>query len=82
MKNPSVIHSLARPGAKSGYIKFIHFQDKKVHTFASVINDMSGNRMSYFDSDPPSVDDPLKWVRSVFRDIRLKAEVIECVGDF
>lgn len=83
MKDPTVIHRLARPNAKSGKIRFIHFRDGKEHTFASVVNDMTGSRLSYFDGDAPSVDDPLTWVRSVFRDIRKKAtKVLEVIGDF
>lgn len=83
MKDNTKIHRLARPGEKSGKIRFIHFRDGKEHTFYSCVNDMSGSRLSAFDSDPPSIDDSLKWVRSVFRDIRAKAtKVLEVIGDF
>lgn len=81
MKDPTVIHSLARPNKPSGKIRFIH-SDGKEHSFYSVINDMSGSRLSAFDSDAPSIDDTLAWVKSVFRDIRKKAQVLEVVGDF
>ena len=62
-------------------IEFIHFKDKKKHVFYSCINDMSGDRLSAFDNDPPSVNDELKWVKSVLRDIKNKAiEVISYEG--
>lgn len=83
MKDNRAIHSLARPGAKSGKIRFIHFRDGKEHCFCSCVNDLSGSRLSWFDSDAPSVDDPLTWVRSVFKDIRKKStKVLEVIGDF
>jgi hypothetical protein len=63
-----------------GEIKFIH-TDGKEHIFYSYINEMSGNRLSAFDNDPPSINDPIKWVKSVFRDIRKKATVIESIGN-
>jgi hypothetical protein len=83
MKDNTAIHTLARPNTLAGQIRFIHFGDGKEHTFYSCINDLSGDRLSAFDSDPPTINDPLRWVRSVFRDIREKAtEVLEVVGDF
>lgn len=83
MEDNTAIHSLARPGVKSGKIRFIHFRDGKEHYFYSCVNDMSGNRLSAFDNDSPNIGDSLAWVESVFRDIRKKAtKVIDCIGDF
>lgn len=83
MKDNTAIHRLARPGAKSGKIRFIHFRDGKEHCFYSCVNDMSGSRLSAFDNDAPTIDDPLKWVQSVFDDIRKKStNVLEIIGDF
>jgi hypothetical protein len=82
MRDPTVIHPLARRGEKSGKIVFIDQADGKDHSFTSVINDMTGSRLSYFDNNPPSIDDSLTWVRSVFADIRKKARVKLDVGDF
>lgn len=81
MKDNTAIHKLARPNQKSGKIRFIH-KDGKEHCFYTCINDMSGNRMSAFDRDPPSINDEIAWIKSVFRDIRKKAKVIEVIGDF
>ena len=83
MKDNTAIHSLARPGIKSGKIRFIHFRDGTEHTFYTCVNDLSGSRLSWFDDDAPGVDDSLAYIKSVFKDIRKKAtKVIECIGDF
>lgn len=82
MKDNTAIHPLARPGVLSGRIDFIHFRDGKKHYFYSCVNDMTGSRLSAFDSDPPTINDDLRWVKSVFRDIRKKAtKVMSCIGD-
>ena len=65
--------------APHGVIRFVH-KDGEVHEFYSVVNELSGSRLSAFDNDPPSIDDPPEWVRSVFRDIRAKAKVLGYVG--
>lgn len=83
MKDNSAIHKLARPGEKSGKIRFIHFRDGKAHTFYTCVNDLTGSRMSWFDNNAPDVGESLSYIKTVFRDIRKKAtEVLECVGDF
>lgn len=82
MKNNTAIHKLARPNQKSGKIRFIHFRDGKEHAFYTCVNDLSGSRMSWFDNNPPDIDESLSYIRSVFKDIRKKAEVIEVIGDF
>ncbi len=82
MKDPTIIHPLAEKGEKSGKIRFIHFKDNKEHYFSSVVNSMTGDRMSYFDSDAPSVNDGIGWVKSVFKDIKKKSKVLEVIGDF
>jgi hypothetical protein len=81
MKDPSEISSLAEPGQRSGKIWFIH-SDGKEHSFYTCINSLTGSRLSAFDSEHPSIDDSVKWIRSVFRDIRKKATVIRFIGDF
>ena len=82
MKDNTSIHPLAAPHVQSGKIRFIHFRDGKEHSFYSCVNRMTGSRLSAFDSNPPTIDDPKPWIRSVFRDIRAKAKVLECIGDF
>jgi hypothetical protein len=57
-----------------GVITFIH-SDGKEHTFYSAINKLSGSRLTAFDNEPPSVDDDMPWIKSVFRSIRRKAKV-------
>lgn len=64
-----------------GVIRFIHFRDGKEHEFYSVINEMTGSRMTAFDCDPPGIDDPMPWIKSVFRDIHKKStKVLEFAG--
>jgi hypothetical protein len=81
MKDNRILHPLAQSGKPSGKIVFIHSDGTK-RSFTSCVNRLTGSRMSYFDDSAPSIDDPLKWVKSVFRDIRLKAKVLHSIGDF
>ncbi len=76
-----LINPLARHGAKSGMIKFIH-KDGKEHAFYTCVNDLSGSRLSWFDNNAPDVDESLAYIKSVFKDIRKKAKVIQEMGDF
>ena len=62
-----------------GVISFIH-SDGTTHVFSSGINSLSGSRLSAFDSNAPSIDDSMKWVKSVFRDIHAKATVLSTQG--
>lgn len=82
MKDPTVIHSLAARNKKSGKITFIRKADGQTHYFYSVINSLTGTRLSGFDSDAPYLDSELAWVQSVFKNIKAKEQVIECIGDF
>ena len=59
-----------------GVIRFIDFKDGSEHKFYTMVNEMSGNRLTAFDNDPPSIDDSLPWIKSVFKDIRKKATEI------
>lgn len=61
-------------------VEFTHFRDGQRHRFYSAVNEMTGNRLSAFDSDPPAIGDPLAWVRSVIRDIRAKASDVRVIG--
>ncbi len=65
-----------------GCISFIHFRDGSTKSFYSVVNEMSGNRLSAFGNNAPDIDDPVAWAKSVFRDIHKKAtKVISCEGN-
>ena len=77
---PLKTHPLHDSSATGGAIRFVH-RDGSVREFYSWVNRMTGDRMSGFDNDPPSVNDPLKWARSVARDIRARAEVLEEIGN-
>ena len=79
----SKIHSLADPSKKSGTIRFVHFRDGTEHTFTSVVNRLSGDRLSWFDGAAPSVGNDVRQVKRMFDSIREKAtRVVECIGDF
>lgn len=61
------------------FIRFLYKGSE--HTFESVVNSMTGDRMSSFDLDAPSVNDSVDWVKSVIRDIFLKAVVKTALGN-
>lgn len=80
MKNK--IHPLARAEEKSAFIRFVHI-DKKEHTYSTCVNDLTGDRMSWFDNDAPDVNQPLSEIKRMFKNINKKAvKVIEYQGDF
>ena len=81
MRDNTTIHTLARPEAKSGKIRFIH-RDGTEHTYHSCVNDLSGSRLSWFDSDLPTIGEDLSDVRATFKSIRKQAKVLEVIGDF
>jgi hypothetical protein len=81
MKAKIKIHPLAADDKPQGMIRFIH-KDGEEHTFYCCVNEMSGSRLSWFDSDPPDIDEPIAYIKTVFRDIRKKTKVLEDVGDF
>ena len=72
MSKPHPLIDLSKPW---GVIRFIH-SDGKEREFYSMVNKLTGSRMTAFDKDPPGIDDPLKWVKSVFRDIRSKSQKV------
>jgi hypothetical protein len=74
-------HPLCAMNKPWGVIRFIHFKDGSERKFYTMINQMSGSRISAFNNDPPSTDDSLPWIKSVFKDIRKKAtKVLEYQG--
>jgi hypothetical protein len=74
-------HPLCDMSKPWGVIKFVHFRDGSERKFYSMVNKMTGNRMTAFDNDPPGIDDPMPWIKSVFKDISKKAtKVIEYQG--
>jgi hypothetical protein len=75
------IHPLTDPNFRGGKITFTH-KDGSKHTFLSVVNEMTGDRLSSFDNAAPSINDSITWVKSVFSSIRRKANVIESIGNF
>lgn len=62
-----------------GVCTFTH-SDGTRRKFYSVVNEMSGNRLSAFDSNPPDIDEPMAWVKTVFRNIHRKAKDVKYNG--
>jgi hypothetical protein len=76
------IHPLQSDKHKAGRITFVHF-DGVTRTFNSVVNRLSGDRLSWFDNDAPSSDPRGAWARSVVQGIKKKApKVIAIDGSF
>ena len=73
-------HQLGDTDKPWGEIKFIH-SDGEIWVFYSYVNEMSGARLSAFNNEGPTIGDSMAWVKSVFRDIRAKTEVLECIGN-
>ena len=73
------IHPLADETKPCGKIRFIH-SDKTEKTFAFATNILSGSRLAWFTDEAPNIDPSMKWIKSVFKDIKAKCEVIEEIG--
>lgn len=75
------IHPLCDESEKGGKIFFI--DDNGVeHSFSSCINSLSGDRLSWFDSDAPTVYGAFSWVKSIVKNIKNKFKVVKTLGDF
>lgn len=72
-KTNATVHPLCDTTKPWGVIRFIHFRDGSEHKFYTMINEMTGNRMTAFDNDPPGINNEMNWIKSVFKDIRKKA---------
>lgn len=73
MKNPSELNSLADDSAPWGIIDFIHTDGTK-HRFYSVVNSLTGSRLSAFDNNAPAVSGDMEADKMVFKNIRKKAK--------
>ena len=74
LKPPSLT-DLSKPWA---VILFIH-SDGTEHIYYTAVNRLSGNRLSAFDHEAPSIGDNAR-VKSVFNNIRNKAKVLGFAG--
>jgi hypothetical protein len=74
------MHTLHDTSKKGGSIRFAR-PDGSTHEFSSWVNSLTGDRLSAFDGNPPTINDSLSWVKSVFRDIQAKAKVMEKIGN-
>ena len=77
------LHPLADPQHKAGQIVFLHAADNTQHTLTSVVNSLSGDRLTWWDDESPDVHLTAAEVKRIFKDITARAaKVISCVGDF
>ncbi len=60
-------------------VEFIH-SDNTPHKFYSVVNQLSGNRLSAFDSAAPYIDHTLKEIRSIIKKIQSNAKDVKIYG--
>lgn len=74
------VHPLADLDFPAGKITFLH--KGKVESYYSAVNSLSGDRLSGFSNNPPSINNSLGEVRKVFKAIRKKSQVLSCIGDF
>jgi hypothetical protein len=75
------LHPLADTSKKYVMVRFIHPQDGKEHQFFSVVNSLTGDRISGFDDSPPSLEDSMSWVKSVVRDLKARAKILETISN-
>jgi hypothetical protein len=74
------MHTLHDTSKKGGSIRFVR-PNGSIHEFSSWVNSLTGDRLSAFDNNPPTVNDSLSWVKSVFRDIQSKNQVVAKTGN-
>ena len=77
MKNPKSIHPLAAK-QPAGKIVFIH-SDGIEHCYYSVVNKLSGSRLSAFDGNAPTVDNSIKEVRTIFNTYKENLFALVCL---
>lgn len=79
-KQRTEVHPLADSGFPAGKITFIH--KGKAESYSSAVNSLTGDRLSGFSNNPPSINNSLSEVKKVFKAIRKKSKVLSCIGDF
>lgn len=76
MKTETKPHPLCDTSKPWGVIRFIHFRDGSEREFYTMVNKLTGDRMTAFDNDPPGINDPMPWIKSMFKNIRKKARSV------
>jgi hypothetical protein len=57
-------------------IKFIHSDDGLEHVFCSTINSLSGNRLAWFDTARPVIDDDNSHTKTVIKNLYKRAKIL------
>jgi len=65
--------SLSDENQKGIIIKFISEIDLKDHLYYSLVNSLTGDRLSGFDSGPPSINQSVSDIKSIIDKIRKQA---------
>lgn len=68
-----MLNQLTRKSSPYVEIRFIH-SDGKEHRYYSVVNDLTGSRLSAFDNNAPTIDESLSDIRKVIAAIKRKAQ--------
>lgn len=75
------IHPLADPEKKFFFARFVH-PDGKEYTFTSVVNSMTGDRLSYLDRGTPTIDNDGSAAKSIIKQIKEFCEIKEMFGSY
>lgn len=73
------MHPLCDKSNPYVFVTFIHFRDNKEHVFYSCVNEMTGNRLTAFDNDPPEIDSEMDYIKSVLKGLKKKSNGIVSV---
>ena len=83
MNHQTDIHPIADETQKAGKIRFVWKKDGEEHSFSSAVNRLTGDRLAWFDDDPPTVhSDWNESKRTVARIREDNDEILEVIGDF
>lgn len=63
-----------------GIIRFINLADNKENYFYTCVNKLTGDRLSAFNKDSPSINESLVYVTEIFNSIRRNAKPLEYIG--
>ena len=61
-------------------VEFVCYTNNKPRKFYSSINELSGSRLTAFDSSAPSIDDSMATIRSIVKDIFKKSNGVTGYG--
>ena len=69
-------NSLIDPNSNWIVIKFVHVNDGQLHSYYSGVNTLSGSRLSAFDNNSPTIDEPWKDIKKTIKKILINCTEI------